>query len=71
MTTKDDKNIPSWREQVLVRPGSINLFITICDYDEEKYDDDDNDDKDTRPNFCPNTSRVISFSYWFSGPEED
>ena len=30
-------------------PGSINLFITICDYDEEKrYDDDE---KDTQPNF--------------------
>ena len=28
-------------------PGSINSFITICDYDEE-YDDDD---KDTVPNF--------------------
>ena len=27
-------------------PGSINSFITICDYDEEKYDE-----KQTRPNF--------------------
>ena len=31
--------------------GSINLFITICDYDEEKKYDDENDEKDTRPNF--------------------
>ena len=52
MTTIEDKNNPSRKEQVLIRPGSINLFITICDYDEEKYDDDDDDDdKDTRPNF--------------------
>ena len=42
----NDNNIPNRREQVLIRPGSINLFITICDYDEENYDDDD-DEKDT------------------------
>ena len=35
-------------ERAAFNPGSINLVITICDYDEEKYDDDD---KDTRPNF--------------------
>ena len=32
-----------------MNPDSINLFITICDYDEEKYDDDD--EKETRPVF--------------------
>ena len=34
--------------QVVIKLQLI-LMITICDYDEEKYDDDD--DKDTRPNF--------------------
>ena len=42
-TTIDDKNIPSRSEQVLIRPGSISLFITICDYGEQKYDDDEQD----------------------------
>ena len=48
MRTIEDKNIPSRRGGGGFNPGSINSFITICDYDEEKYDDDD---KDTRPNF--------------------
>ena len=38
-----------FQERTAFNPDSINLFITICDYDEEKYDHDD--DKDTRPNF--------------------
>ena len=33
--------------QVVIKLQLI-LTITICDYDEEKYDDDD---QDTRPNF--------------------
>ena len=28
-------------ERTAFYPDSINLFITICDYDEEKYDDDE------------------------------
>ena len=45
MTTIEDKNIPSRREQSLIQVkiiyasdfGSpINLFITFCDYNEEK-----------------------------------
>ena len=32
-------------------PGSINLLISICDYNEEKYDNGDDDNKDTQPNF--------------------
>ena len=44
MRTIEDKNIPS--RGTGFNPGSINSFITIYDYDEE-YDDD----KDTRPNF--------------------
>ena len=64
MTTIEDKNIPSRRGQCLI------LFITICDFDEEKYDDDD---KDTRPVFLTRSaqaSRVIERSrdfkilYW-------
>ena len=39
MTTIEDKNIPSRRTEF--NPGSINLFSTICDYDEEKKHDDD------------------------------
>ena len=35
--------------QVVIKLQLI-LTITICDYDEEKYDDGD-DDEDTRPNF--------------------
>ena len=48
MTTIEGKNNPSWREQRLINPCSIHLFITICDYHEEKYDDDE---KETRPTF--------------------
>ena len=31
----EHKNIPSWGGKGF-NPGSINLFITICDYEEEK-----------------------------------
>ena len=50
--------------------GSINLFITICDYDEEKYDDDDDDDDEKKRNSTAfsmrsalRASRVITFIY--------
>ena len=33
-----------------INPGSINLFITMCDYDEEKYNDGNNE-REIRPNF--------------------
>ena len=29
------------KERRVFNPASINLFITICDYDEEKYDEQD------------------------------
>ena len=41
----EDKNIPPLKERTEYNPGSINLFITICDYDEEKQKCNDNDEK--------------------------
>ena len=48
---KDNENkrrqkYPFW-EKAEFNPGLINLFIAICDYDEEKRNDDD--EKDTPP----------------------
>ena len=36
MRTIEHKNIPSRGGGTGFNPGSINSFITICDYDEEK-----------------------------------
>ena len=44
MTTIEEKNVPTKRGQRLIQ-------VQFIHYDEEKYDDKDNDEKETQPNF--------------------